>query len=85
LSTGGDARSARVEFPIGATLLLYTDGLVERRGEAIDEGLARLARAAAAVEPGDVVTTRDAIIASCIGLRDDDLCLLVLTRTARQD
>jgi anti-anti-sigma factor len=31
----------------GTTLLLYTDGLVERRGEIVDEGLARLADAAA--------------------------------------
>jgi anti-anti-sigma factor len=31
----------------GTTLLLYTDGLVERRGEVIDDGLARLASAAA--------------------------------------
>lgn len=33
---------ADVELPVGATLLLYTDGLVERRGESIDAGLARL-------------------------------------------
>ncbi|MEU7817743.1 SpoIIE family protein phosphatase [Pseudonocardia sp. NPDC049154] len=31
----------------GTTLLLYTDGLVERRGEVVDDGLARLAAAAA--------------------------------------
>ncbi|MCE0762618.1 SpoIIE family protein phosphatase [Pseudonocardia kujensis] len=31
----------------GTTLLLYTDGLVERRGEIVDDGLARLAEAAA--------------------------------------
>ncbi|GAA4706523.1 hypothetical protein GCM10023215_53720 [Pseudonocardia yuanmonensis] len=31
----------------GTTLLLYTDGLVERRGEIVDDGLARLASAAA--------------------------------------
>ncbi|MCE3552507.1 SpoIIE family protein phosphatase [Pseudonocardia sp. RS11V-5] len=31
----------------GTTLLLYTDGLVERRGEVVDDGLARLAEAAA--------------------------------------
>ncbi|MGD9987535.1 GAF domain-containing protein [Pseudonocardia sp.] len=31
----------------GATLLLYTDGLVERRGELIDDGLERLRTAAA--------------------------------------
>jgi anti-anti-sigma factor len=30
----------------GATLLLYTDGLVERRGEVLDEGLARVLAAA---------------------------------------
>jgi serine phosphatase RsbU (regulator of sigma subunit) len=29
----------------GATLLFYTDGLVERRGELIDDGIARLAAA----------------------------------------
>jgi PAS domain S-box-containing protein len=39
----------------GATLLLYTDGLVERRGELLDEGLARVRAAAerhAAEAPG---------------------------------
>ena len=35
----------------GSTVLLYTDGLVERRGESIDAGLERL-RAAAAGAPG---------------------------------
>lgn len=33
-------------FPVGSALLLYTDGLVERRGESIDEGLRRLRAAA---------------------------------------
>jgi PAS domain S-box-containing protein len=32
----------------GGALMLYTDGLVERRGESLDAGLARLAEAAAA-------------------------------------
>ena len=37
---------AGAELPPGAKLLLYSDGLVERRGEGIDEGLDRLAVAA---------------------------------------
>jgi serine phosphatase RsbU (regulator of sigma subunit) len=36
---------ADVSLPAGATLLLYTDGLVERRNEALDEGIARAAAA----------------------------------------
>ena len=39
-----DARyeSTTVAVPAGATLLVFTDGLVERRGETIDTGLERL-------------------------------------------
>jgi hypothetical protein len=36
-----DRPEAQVVLPAGSTLLLYTDGLVERRGEAIDEGIVR--------------------------------------------
>jgi hypothetical protein len=39
---------AEVVLPAGATLLLYTDGLVERRHEAIDEGIARASAALSA-------------------------------------
>jgi serine phosphatase RsbU (regulator of sigma subunit)/anti-sigma regulatory factor (Ser/Thr protein kinase) len=35
-----------IETPAGSTLLLYTDGLIERRGESLDTGLARLMAAA---------------------------------------
>jgi len=66
---------------VGTTVLLYTDGLVERRGEHLDDGMERLARSARAALSDDVVTTRDAVIASCIGSREDDLCLLILART----
>jgi anti-anti-sigma factor len=40
---------ARAVMEPGSSVLLYTDGLVERRGEVIDEGQERLARAAAAI------------------------------------
>jgi serine phosphatase RsbU (regulator of sigma subunit) len=43
---GASYTSTSVETPKAATLLAFTDGLVERRGESIDTGLARLQRAA---------------------------------------
>jgi serine phosphatase RsbU (regulator of sigma subunit) len=39
---GASYTSATVAVPPGATLLAFTDGLVERRGESIDVGLGRL-------------------------------------------
>ena len=35
-------RSQVIPFPAGAAIVLFTDGLVERRGEPIDVGLDRL-------------------------------------------
>jgi serine phosphatase RsbU (regulator of sigma subunit)/anti-sigma regulatory factor (Ser/Thr protein kinase) len=45
---GQDYEAFRHPFPTGSRLLLYTDGLIERRGEPIDVGLQRLATAAEA-------------------------------------
>lgn len=42
---------AEAEFPPGSLLLAYTDGLIERRYEAISSGIERLRRRLAAVEP----------------------------------
>ena len=39
--------SARTELEPGALLVLYSDGLIERRNESLDDGLERLAKAAA--------------------------------------
>jgi serine phosphatase RsbU (regulator of sigma subunit) len=36
-------RPATVSMPVGSTLVLYTDGLIERRAEGIDVGMRRLA------------------------------------------
>jgi serine phosphatase RsbU (regulator of sigma subunit) len=43
ISSGYVQRS--LPFPPGSSLILYTDGLIERRGETIDVGLDRLLRA----------------------------------------
>ena len=36
-------RDLDAEVPLGSTVLLYTDGLVERRGQSLDEGIGALA------------------------------------------
>ena len=46
----GSYDATTVIMPEGSTLIAFTDGLVERRGENLDAGLARLAAAAAPAE-----------------------------------
>lgn len=53
----------------GETVLLYTDGLVERRGEDIDVGLTRLAQEATALASGALST---ALAALLLATRDED-------------
>jgi two-component system, chemotaxis family, sensor kinase Cph1 len=59
LGTGlaDDFDQYEARFEAGSTLLVYTDGLVERRSKPIDAGLAWLAEtgAAASVAPGELV------------------------------
>jgi phosphoserine phosphatase RsbU/P len=51
IGAGGDAGyeqlTERCRWPTAAPLIAFTDGLVERRDEVLDDGLARLRRAAA--------------------------------------
>jgi serine phosphatase RsbU (regulator of sigma subunit) len=48
VNSGATYTSTAVTTPPAATLLAFTDGLVERRGESLDTGLARLQHAATA-------------------------------------
>ena len=72
-----------VEFAEGETLVLFTDGLVERRHEDIDVGQARLCTAAQELLTGrDLVAGLDALVARVRdGSRDDDVAALVVRRT----
>jgi PAS domain S-box-containing protein len=67
------------EYPLdpGSTLLLYTDGLVERRDAAIDDGLERLAQSAAAQHDG-LEQLCDSLLAALGPTGDDDVALLAL-------
>ncbi|CAA9241415.1 MAG: Serine phosphatase RsbU, regulator of sigma subunit [uncultured Acidimicrobiales bacterium] len=66
----------------GEMLLLYTDGLVERRGEAIDVGFQRLVDIVRAAANGPGAMTAAILDAATVadGNRRDDICLLLLTR-----
>jgi phosphoserine phosphatase RsbU/P len=61
----------------GAVLCLFTDGLVERRDEPIDDGITRLCQTVTPGPPGDVcVSVMQALVGS--QYPGDDIALLVL-------
>jgi phosphoserine phosphatase RsbU/P len=64
-------------LPPGAVLCLFTDGLVERRDEPIDDGLTRLCQAVTPAPPEDVCI---AVMHELVGRQypGDDIALLVL-------
>jgi serine phosphatase RsbU (regulator of sigma subunit) len=69
-----------VRLPPGSVCALFTDGLVERRGEHIDDGLGRVTTALGrAPRLGDPERIADRIMEACAPVDvDDDVCLLVL-------
>jgi anti-sigma regulatory factor (Ser/Thr protein kinase) len=72
-------RQATVELDAGSLVLLYTDGLVERRGHSIDEGLDALRRAVVD-GPRDPDRLLDHVLERVIGdeERGDDIAMLVV-------
>ena len=73
---------ARAQIPPGGSLVAFTDGLVERRGEDIDDGIARVA---GRLRPGaDAQGLLDDVVGAAAAQRshDDDVTVLVLGRRA---
>ncbi|MFE3434267.1 SpoIIE family protein phosphatase [Streptomyces sp. NPDC059171] len=85
LGTGGWVHtSGTIALPPGSTAVLYTDGLVERRSEDIDEGVDSLSRALAGAK-GSPQVVCDRLIRS-LGVtaeHDDDVAVLVVQHPAR--
>ncbi|WP_222270769.1 SpoIIE family protein phosphatase [Modestobacter marinus] len=69
--------------PPGATLVLFTDGLVESRDHDIDAGLERLRASACRTATSDPDELCDRLLTDLAGThRADDIALLALTREA---
>jgi putative methionine-R-sulfoxide reductase with GAF domain len=83
IGMGSRARRPVSTLPIppGALLCFYTDGLVERRGELIDDGLDRLCRAVTA-QPAEAACA--AVMRALVGneAARDDIALLMVRRQA---
>ncbi|MBD7918754.1 SpoIIE family protein phosphatase [Cellulomonas sp. Sa3CUA2] len=76
----GTVPEASADVPHGAVLVLYSDGLVERRDRGLREGIAALSDALAGV-PDDASATQvcDALTAALVDEhQEDDVCLLVV-------
>jgi anti-sigma regulatory factor (Ser/Thr protein kinase)/putative methionine-R-sulfoxide reductase with GAF domain len=72
-------RVTTIDVPPGALLCFYTDGLVERRGSAIDVGFKRLCEAVVA---GPVEWVCADVMGQLVGNNpsDDDIALLIMRR-----
>jgi anti-sigma regulatory factor (Ser/Thr protein kinase) len=83
VTAGAGMLEAHTDVQEGDVLVLYTDGLVERRGESLEVGLDRLAAAAArasATAEVDAEALCESLLEALVthtGRREDDLAILV--------
>jgi len=80
VSGGSDYEDSRHPFPAGSRLLLYTDGLIERRGESLDIGFERLAAAAETVARQPKTNLADDVYHALLDETplEDDVALLAI-------
>ena len=76
-TTGGRIES-RAQLVPGATLILFTDGLVERRDSSLDDGLQRLLAAASAHRDCEPEALCDALIEELVDAPRDDVVVVCL-------
>jgi sigma-B regulation protein RsbU (phosphoserine phosphatase) len=82
LGIGSGVRCPPTTFPLlaGGVLVFYTDGLVERRGEHLDVGLARLCATVTTDSPETICRT---VMHEMVGSHspEDDVAMIALRRT----
>ncbi|WP_017237579.1 SpoIIE family protein phosphatase [Streptomyces sp. SS] len=71
-------REQRIGLRPGDTLLLYTDGLIERRHAGLDEGLALLAAAAERLADREPDRLVDELLSTATGDTDDDTSIVAV-------
>jgi serine phosphatase RsbU (regulator of sigma subunit) len=76
---GGSFESATVGLPPGATLALYTDGLVESRLQPLDDGLALLREALSAAlgQGGSLAEACESVARKLRQHGEDDITLML--------
>jgi serine phosphatase RsbU (regulator of sigma subunit) len=77
LDPDAEYEEARTQLRVGDTLLLFTDGLIERRSGSISDALRDFTAAAAPAGP-DARSHADRILAAAISDTGDDACLVVV-------
>ena len=79
VAEGADRQEQSTRFSPSHTLLMYTDGLVERRDEDFDTGVERLARAVEAANHLPLERMLDEVLAVMLpDVPEDDVVLLAL-------
>jgi serine phosphatase RsbU (regulator of sigma subunit)/PAS domain-containing protein len=80
LGADPDAKYAETTTPlqIGDILLLFTDGLIERRDKPIDDAIETLMLIASRAALGDIGSFADYVVANASSNTDDDACLVAI-------
>lgn len=78
ITQGFERREHEERLHVGDTLVLYTDGLVERRGEILSTGLDQLTDALADGHARTVVDLAEHILSSLVPTPTDDVALVVV-------
>jgi hypothetical protein len=65
-------------LPPESTLLLYTDGLIERRTESLDRGMTRLRQQTITLADLDIETFCDKLLAMTPADHEDDIAMIAL-------
>ena len=78
MDAGAERRAHEFLLPAGCTVLLYTDGLVERRDASLDDGLDWLLRTAAPLGGLPLDELCDRLLALTAADSEDDIALLAL-------